>query len=105
MGLGKTIEMIALINHNPPPRSPPPLSSFPSSLTFLPSTLVITPPSLLGQWKSELEGKVTKRYRILIIEKSVGAIRGDPSCVLGHDVVLITYAILRALGTSSCLHR
>jgi E3 ubiquitin-protein ligase SHPRH len=52
MGLGKTVEMIALICLN---RREPQLKADPDGLKYSGATLIITPPAILEQWKQELK--------------------------------------------------
>jgi E3 ubiquitin-protein ligase SHPRH len=52
MGLGKTVEMIALMCLN---RREPQPKPDPDGLKYSGATLIITPPAILEQWKQELE--------------------------------------------------
>jgi len=56
MGLGKTVQMLALILANPQDREK----------TGSKTTLIVCPVGLLRQWKVEVEGKTKKRLRVLI---------------------------------------
>ncbi|KAL9614149.1 MAG: hypothetical protein Q9167_001359 [Letrouitia subvulpina] len=96
MGLGKTVEMIALICLH---KAPYPISTDNSSGSQgYPATLIITPPSILHQWSSELERlapdlRVTK-YEGLRHHSSVGNEEEHVLHFHRHNVVLTTYNVL-----------
>ena len=68
MGLGKTVEMIALMTKNPPSADTPsrftaaelavmpPSASVGSGVVGSGATLIVAPPTLLGQWEREIRG-------------------------------------------------
>lgn len=96
MGLGKTVEMIGLIcahkrdlsqKHTSPNR-------FPQSS----ATLIITPPAILQQWKTELQTLAPSLtllvYEGLKVEQGKGNHDELLLRCMQHDVVLTTYNIL-----------
>ncbi|KAL8731356.1 MAG: hypothetical protein Q9166_003448 [cf. Caloplaca sp. 2 TL-2023] len=96
MGLGKTVEMIGLICLHPYQR-PLGENTASGSLLGCAATLIITPPSILGQWKNELQ-TMAPSLRIAIYE---GLRVKDPddnenylSSFDNHDIVLTTYNVL-----------
>eukprot|EP00741_Cyanophora_paradoxa_P014256 tig00020800_g13750.t1 len=110
MGLGKTVELIALLLAtlpSPRPAAPVP-SAAPTRQQRAPShgTLVVCPASLLGQWRRELRGKVRPESSLRVYEYHTGRTK-DPVHLLGYDVVLTTYSILnrKEEGPDSPLHR
>ncbi|KAJ5585307.1 uncharacterized protein N7459_005107 [Penicillium hispanicum] len=94
MGLGKTVEMIALISLN---RRPEQVKPDPDGLRVSGATLIITPPAILEQWKQELEQHAPE----LRVHHYTGIRRGqeesDDLVVEGiaeFDVVLTTYNVI-----------
>eukprot|EP01083_Nonionella_stella_P109069 317622_1 len=95
MGLGKTIETMALMQINPfsgdlpgPVRGPTGYLNYHSR-----ATLIVAAPSLVGQWKTELE---TKLNRTITITQYYGGNRiRDPRRLAGFDYVLTTYGIVQ----------
>ncbi|KAJ5443890.1 uncharacterized protein N7458_007762 [Penicillium daleae] len=96
MGLGKTVEMIALMNLNrrPPHES---LKPDPDGLRVSGATLIITPPAILEQWKQELEQHAPK----LRVHHYTGIKRGQEQSdefmieeIADFDVVLTTYNVI-----------
>ena len=98
MGLGKTVEMIALMclhrqdavnqagfsSTNPTPRSP--------------ATLIITPPAILEQWRDEIQ-TLAPTLKLMTYDglRSEGPKNNHAELVqkcLTHDVVLTTYHVL-----------
>eukprot|EP00917_Polyrhabdina_sp_WS-2016_P029730 GHVP01063374.1.p1 GENE.GHVP01063374.1~~GHVP01063374.1.p1 ORF type:complete len:722 (-),score=154.40 GHVP01063374.1:1743-3908(-) len=81
MGMGKTIQTIALILKQK------------SSGSFSGPTLVVTPVAALLQWKSEIEKFAKDSITVLIYH---GSLRSSLNCEIleSHDVVLTTYASL-----------
>jgi E3 ubiquitin-protein ligase SHPRH len=97
MGLGKTVEMIALMTLHKRPHSAYGTST--TSLGLRPSsaTLIITPPSILPQWISE-----TQRHSPSLKVFNYKGVKSypelDPRQLLdrlsNHDVVFTTYNVL-----------
>lgn len=80
MGLGKTIEALALIvAHKPPPFGPK-------------TTLIVAPLALLRQWKREIEDKLKPAHRLTVFiyygreKKTKKANR-----LYEYDIVITTY--------------
>ena len=96
MGLGKTVEMIALVClHQYQPQVS---AGSVSALQACPATLIITPPSILHQWKSELQ-KLAPDLKVMQYEglRHGSPENGDPNHLLhfqSHDVILTTYNVL-----------
>ena len=68
MGLGKTVEMIALISlHKRGPASIADFSTSNEPKVVSSATLIITPPAILEQWKTEI-GAIAPHLRVLIYE-------------------------------------
>lgn len=104
MGLGKTVELLALLNVHP--RSD--VGHFQvydefSGTIVTPSnaTLIITPTTILQQWKSELirHAPTLKVYQYDGIPSLIKKSKGDPKIIQDlatkYDVVLTTYSTLR----------
>ncbi|KAJ5678618.1 hypothetical protein N7462_006862 [Penicillium macrosclerotiorum] len=96
MGLGKTVEMIALISLNRRPANDL-LKSDPDGLRKSGATLIITPPAILEQWKQELEQHAPK----LRVHHYKGIRRGKENSddlvieeIAEFDVVLTTYNVI-----------
>ena len=93
MGLGKTLEVIALICLHP---RPSPASPHPAGLRSSPATLIITPPSILEQWKDEIREHAQMvrvfHYQGVGSYKKTGEKLIDQ--LLAHDVVLTTYNVI-----------
>ena len=92
MGLGKTLEIIALICLNPRPS----LAAAPQGLRQSSATMIITPPSILEQWKSELQEHAPSlkvfHYKGVNEYKKSGEDLIDK--LLSQDVVLTTYNVI-----------
>src|SRR5437868_6286750 len=99
MGLGKTIEIIALINLHKSPPTPSPVLD-PYGLGFvrpIAATLIITPSSILSQWMAEfalhspnlrvMHYEGIKAYKQLNIAQLLDRFAEQ-------DVVLTTYSVL-----------
>ncbi|KAI1763291.1 SNF2 family N-terminal domain-containing protein [Hypoxylon sp. FL1150] len=85
MGLGKTIQALALILERP------------SSDRFRRTTLVVAPLSLLKQWEREIRTKVKPRHQLKTIIYHGPSRRGmTVTKLLSYDVVLTTYGIIRS---------
>lgn len=96
MGLGKTVEMIALMClHKWDPAKQSPL---PRNLPRCSTTLIITPPAILQQWKNELQGLAPSLSVFAYEGLRVEAGKSDQEALMSrctrHDVVLTTYNIL-----------
>ncbi|KAK4500470.1 hypothetical protein PRZ48_008659 [Zasmidium cellare] len=105
MGLGKTVEIMALLSlHQRSHPLPDEILDIDSGTTVKPSraTLIITPPTILQQWKSELNRHAPKLkvYHYKGIPKpdkkgySESALIQDLATT--YDVVLTTYTVLGA---------
>jgi E3 ubiquitin-protein ligase SHPRH len=100
MGLGKTVEIIALILAHPSP------STFErEGLISSDATLIITPASIIrysnidnhtSQWYAELSSKAPG-LKLLLLDSPSSAVRDfDPAQLAkDYDVVLITYEVLK----------
>ena len=104
MGLGKTVEMIALIClHRRPLNSGSFVSSLGNTDTNLrpgKGTLIITPPVILQQWIDELDSHAPS-LKVLHYEgmrSELGTLENEELLqeILDHDVVLTTYNVLAA---------
>ncbi|OCT54437.1 SNF2 family helicase/ATPase [Cladophialophora carrionii] len=92
MGLGKTLEVIALMCLHPrPTQLVKPSGLLPSS-----ATLIITPPSILEQWKSEIQEHAPSlrvyHYQGLSSFKKSG--ESYLESLVDQDVVLTTYNVI-----------
>ncbi|KAL8767461.1 MAG: hypothetical protein Q9209_006047 [Squamulea sp. 1 TL-2023] len=97
MGLGKTVEMMGLICLNKQPEIPQDKDAAPAAPCECPATLIITPPSILGQWVNELQTlapdlKVTS-YGGLSANDLDGKIDYESNFQI-HDIVMTTYNVL-----------
>lgn len=91
MGLGKTVEIISLITlHRRPILDTSPVSS----LLVSGATLIISPPSIIEQWRSEIK-RHSPGLKVLRYD---GAKKKGKSMsakyMAAHDVVLTTYTVL-----------
>ena len=97
MGLGKTVEMMALLClHSQDPSTKRTLS--PGNLPQSSATLIITPPAILQQWKTELETLAPSLSVFIYNGLRVEAGKQDYDELLmrcmQHDVILTTYNVL-----------
>ena len=96
MGLGKTVEMIALMCLN---RREPQLKPDPDGLKPSGATLIITPPAILEQWKQELEQHAPSLsvHHYTGIKRGTAQSKSDEILVnelAEFDVVLTTYNVI-----------
>ena len=106
MGLGKTVEVIALIClhlRDPDKQSPSPNPR-------CSATLIITPPTILQQWKNELQVLAPSLSVYIYEGLRVEAGRSDHEGLIlrctQHDVVLTTYNVLaREIHYANTPHR
>ena len=93
MGLGKTVEVLGLISlHQRPIESG---SSIPPHLRSSKSTLIITPPSILKQWESEIR-RLTS-FTVTVYDGIRHSKRSNDELIdslTKCDIVLATYATL-----------
>ena len=96
MGLGKTVELIALMQLHK--RGPNKQSPSPKNFPRCSATLIITPPAILQQWKNELQSLApcltVFAYEGLRLEAGKSNHEELISRCTEHDVVLTTYNIL-----------
>lgn len=100
MGLGKTLEMIALMLLNPRPTEQlgeptvDPLTGH--FVTKVAATLVIVPPAILSQWQNELISH-SPDMRVLVYR---GKVPDEPFVtaedLAKYDVVLVSYSVISA---------
>ena len=98
MGLGNTVELISLICLNRQPQPAPPQLEHPACS----ATLIITPPSILNQWRSEIASHAPslRVYHYQGLKKE-GLNREDDTwrmknILMNQDVVLTSYNDLAA---------
>lgn len=95
-GLGKTVELVALLLLNPV--NPARQSPSPKELPRCSATLIITPPAILQQWKNELQGLAPSLSVFVYEGLRVEAGKSDHEALMlrctQHDVVLTTYNVL-----------
>lgn len=96
MGLGKTVEMIALMCLHK--RDPSQRIVSPEGMQQSSATLIITPPSILQQWRNELQTLApslkTLVYEGLRVEAGVSNHTELLSKCMDNDVILTTYNVL-----------
>jgi len=102
MGLGKTVELMALISlHRRPQSLGESLFDVPSGTDVLPSkaTLIVTPTSILPQWQSELK-KHAPKLKVMHYEGIPPATKKHDEkktledLTTNYDVILTTYQVL-----------
>merc|ERR1719229_506777 len=94
MGLGKTIEMLAVCNTMKPGVVKPSYICPEKKEKRYPSraTLIVAPCSLVGQWEQEIQDRHKRKPKTLCY---YGSRTKDPRVVADHDFVLTTYGIIK----------
>lgn len=100
MGLGKTLEILALILlHNRPEQQPQQDSNKIEGLSSTGATLIVTPESLRQQWISEI-AQHAPSLRVKHYQGCKKLKDGDEDTIIeelcGYDVVITTYSVLSA---------
>lgn len=100
MGLGKTVEICALICLHRQNITAQSLETPMGPLPNTPATLIITPPSILKQWKNELRAH-SPNLKVMVYNgiRREAAENSDSQFMerfRSHDVVLATYSVLAA---------
>ena len=80
MGMGKTVEMIALILSNPPPAGAA-------------GTLVVCPVSLLANWQTELSKLLPSSAKVFVLD-SAAKKKASATNLLRYDVIITAYTLL-----------
>lgn len=98
MGLGKTVEMLALILLHRADRIVPEPSFIPgwnADLRASGATLIITPNAILSQWISEIKAHAPSlRYLVFNGSFSKAGREMTPVDLFDYDIVLTTYPVL-----------
>ncbi|RUP50677.1 SNF2 family N-terminal domain-containing protein [Jimgerdemannia flammicorona] len=98
MGLGKTVEMLALILHHRPTdpvTEPSFVTEHNKNLRATGATLIITPNAILSQWVSEIKTHAPSlRYFVYDGASSKSGRDITVEDLLAYDIVLTTYPIL-----------
>ncbi|PKC56437.1 hypothetical protein RhiirA1_402145 [Rhizophagus irregularis] len=84
MGLGKTIQMIALIASKP---------AINLDSTYSKTTLIVTPLSVLDNWVDQINIHVKKGSLSSYVFHGINR-NNDPEFLKDHDIIITTYAIL-----------
>ncbi|KAG2497725.1 hypothetical protein HYH03_004461 [Edaphochlamys debaryana] len=95
MGLGKTVEVMALTLASPAPPSVVPGAKLPSGLLASRATLVVCAVSLVGQWQAEAAAKTDGSCRIHPYH-GPNRIRDPHRLATEFDVVVTTYQTLQS---------
>ncbi|KAK9824040.1 hypothetical protein WJX72_007212 [[Myrmecia] bisecta] len=93
MGLGKTVEICALLLANPAPALPASGTKTADGLIVSHATLVVCAVSLVGQWCSEAEDKLGGSLRIYMYHGQ-SRNRNAQQLATDYDLVVTTYATL-----------
>lgn len=106
MGLGKTVELIALMCLHKRNESPAYSSQDLGELVESPATLIITPPTILQQWISEIK-RHAPALRVYYYEgintearRNTGDLQNEDTadqlirCLANNDVVVTTYNVI-----------
>jgi len=100
MGLGKTMELMALLrlHKSSDNRTKPFINEFGLQLTPSRATLIVTPPTILNQWRSELS-RHAPAMRVLVYEGVNAKSTKEKASTMAdltsnYDVILTTYATL-----------
>ena len=96
MGLGKTVEILALINGTASLPPPPVVTELGETPLVEGPTLVVCPNSLIGQWEIEL---IKRSSRTLKVYRFHATRFEDPAQLRKFDVVLTTYGTMAAEAT------
>ncbi|CAG8761799.1 uncharacterized protein OCT59_024862 [Rhizophagus irregularis] len=83
MGLGKTIQMIALITSK---------SAINLDFTYSKTTLIVTPLSVLKNWIDQINIHVKKGSLSYYVFHGIDR-NNDPEFFKDHDIIITTYAI------------
>jgi superfamily II DNA or RNA helicase len=104
MGLGKTVEVIALLcnSMSDANRRPAIGSGTPADPLHAKTTLIVTPVSLLKQWEAELKRRT--RTDLKVCTWYGGQRSKDPRKIAESDVCLTTYATMASRHTDGILH-
>lgn len=98
MGLGKTVEMLALIcSHRRDSVANGHPSHDPSGLLASGATLIVTPPAILEQWKQEISTHAPDLRFVHYRGINDSCITGDNLIeeLMSQDIVLTTYTVLQ----------
>jgi len=93
MGLGKTVEVLALCLANPAPALPAPGTVLPSMKLRSKATLVVCAVSLVGQWIAEAKEKTAGSLKIHMYHGQ-GRIKQARRLATEFDLIVTTYATL-----------
>ncbi|KAL5279730.1 SHPRH.2 family protein [Megaselia abdita] len=60
------------------------------------TTLIVSPKSIMGQWKSEIKRHISNDWKILIYEKIDDHFYISPLDLVQYDIVIIDFSVLRS---------